>query len=61
MCLQVLGWTWDAERDRIFHKRVLHTNAPYLDWMKKIKNATTFFDVFVLQIRLPAHRSLTRH
>jgi hypothetical protein len=40
MCLQVLGWTWDAERDRIFHKRVLHTNAPYLDWMKKIKNAT---------------------
>jgi hypothetical protein len=40
VCSRVLGWTWDTDRGIKFHAYVLQANAPYLDWLKKIKHAT---------------------
>jgi len=40
VCSNVLGWSWDLERDNQFHKQVLQANTIYLNWLEKIKRAT---------------------
>jgi hypothetical protein len=40
VCSNMLGWTWNTDRDLQFRAHVLQVNAQYLDWMETIKHAT---------------------